>query len=390
MEKHEEAGLFNSFEQLYSLPEDYEPVRPDYFDVQRIHLSKGSLDTEARRNFIERICALYPESEIVRCPDLPHNRIKIGKGDIPEIHRKGKTTLVFGVLGTPVRFSEEEGNTCPNYWHFSTTGFCFYGCKYCYLSGTQGVWYSPTVKIYLNLDEILKKIDTIASRLSQPTAFYLGKLQDGLALDPLTAYSTVLVPFFARHPFARQVLLTKSADVDRLLQLEHGGHTILSWSLNPPEIARRFEENTPSVEERLNAMKRCAEKGYPVRAVLMPLIRTRDWKEQYGEFLREILSHLSLQRLTLGGICSYRNAKKLMDLKLGTGNAISDWIRNDDPSGDGRLRYSPELRIEMYSHLVEIALEIQPDLDVALCLEETRIWESVKLEKNIGRCNCVL
>ena len=56
-----------------------------------------------------------------------------------------------------------------------------------------------------------------------------------------------MVPFFARHPYARMVILTKSADVENLLDLDHAGRTILSWTVNAPEVAQRFERNTPDV-----------------------------------------------------------------------------------------------------------------------------------------------
>jgi len=48
---------------------------------------------------------------------------------------------------------------------------------------------SNPVKIFLNLPEILNQIEKITSQLAKPTAFYLGKLQDGLALDAPTGYS---------------------------------------------------------------------------------------------------------------------------------------------------------------------------------------------------------
>jgi spore photoproduct lyase len=180
--------------------------------------------------------------------DTPHNRINLNATDALTLIKTGKQTIVFGELKNAVRFSEEEGNTCPNYWHFSPYGFCPYGCKYCYLAGTQGVKFSPTVKIYVNLPEMLAEIDRIARRLEKPTAFYIGKLQDALALDPLTAYSTILIPFFATHPFARLTLLTKSININRLIELESRGHTILSWSVNPPEVCRIFEENVPDTD----------------------------------------------------------------------------------------------------------------------------------------------
>jgi len=93
-------------------------------------------------------------------------------------------TLVLAEHKSAVRQSSEEGNACPNYWHFSPYGFCPFGCAYCYLAGVQGVRFSPTVKVFLNLPEILAEVDRVARRVGEPTAFYLGKLQDGLALDP--------------------------------------------------------------------------------------------------------------------------------------------------------------------------------------------------------------
>ena len=203
--KPTQTELFDKSYPALSLPVNYAPVRPDYLKVSQIFLASGSLSTPERKVFVERICHLYPEAKVIECLDTPHNRIDLNETDTLTLLKTGKQTLVFGELKNAVRFSEEEGNTCPNYWHFSPYGFCPYGCKYCYLAGTQGVKFSPTVKIYVNLPEMLAEIDRIARRWQKPTAFYIGKRQDALALDPLTAYSTVLIPFFAAHPFARRL-----------------------------------------------------------------------------------------------------------------------------------------------------------------------------------------
>jgi DNA repair photolyase len=374
----------------YPLPSDHEPRRPRHFSVERIFLAKGSATTEERKRFVELICCLYPEAEIIECPEVSHNRIDLSEPDALKRHYKGKHTLVFGELGDSVRFSSEEGNTCPNYWHFSPYGFCPYGCKYCYLAGTTGVFFSPTVKVFVNLEDILPKIDATANRLGKPTAFYLGKLQDGLALDPLTGYSRVLVPFFARHPFARQVLLTKSDDVEGLVDLDHNGRTILSWSLNPPQVAGAAEENVPNVYNRLRAMRLCAAAGYPLRAVIMPVIPVNGWRNLYHGFIEKLLSTLPIERLTIGGICSYRKARSLMDDKLGTANPVSHSMERDHKAGDGRMRYSPSVRVNMYRFLIDAARTVTPDVELALCLEERDVWEAVGLTPSIGRCNCVL
>ncbi len=384
------SGQANLFEDDLSLPSDYEPVRPDYVKVSQIYLAKGSVSTPERKRYVERIIKLYPEAKVMECLDTPHNRIELSENDNLALHRRGKQTLVFGELKNAVRFSEEEGNACPNYWHFSPYGFCPYGCKYCYLAGTQGVKFSPTVKIYVNLPEMLAEIDCIARRLQNPTAFYIGKLQDALALDSLTAHSTIMIPFFADHPFARLTLLTKSGNVDRLIELEHQGHSILSWSVNPPEVCRAFEENVPPIDERLEAMRLVISAGYPVRAVMMPIIPIEGWHEAYATFTQHLIETTSLQRLTLGGICSYKSARLLMERKLGIDNSVSKNIEYKNNSRDGRARYSVLMRQEIYSHIIKVARDIRPEMEIALCLEERELWHKCGLENSLGRCNCVL
>jgi len=386
----EQLDLLGQREFTVSLPRDYEPVRPAHFEVASIILAKGSTNTPERKRFVERICDLYPEARVEERLDTPHSQLSLGDRDPLRLHRVGKHTLVFGELQSAVRFAQESGNACPNYWHFSPYGFCPYGCKYCYLAGTPGVKFSPSVKIYVNLPEMLLDIDRIAWRQHTPTAFYLGKLQDSLALDPLTAYSTVLVPFFAEHPWARLTLLTKSAHVDRLLDLEHRGHSILSWSVNPPEVSAMFEENVPGIDERLQAMRRVAERGYSVRAIMMPIIPIEGWRDLYAAFTRHLLDGVPIQRLTLGGICIYRSARDLMERKLGRRNTVSEHIDGRTIAGDGRARYSHSLRHEVYSLIIETARRLRPELEIALCLEEQALWESTGLTGSMGRCNCGL
>jgi len=371
-------------------PLDYKPRPPWHLTVDQIVLAKGSTITTERQRYVGRICSAYPEARVIEQLKTQHNRIDLGEADARKRQRRGKRTLVIGVHASAVRFSSEEGNACPNYWHFSPTGFCFYRCQYCYLAGATGIWHSPSVKVFVNLEDILGEIDRQAQKLGKPTAFYCGKLQDGLALDPLTGYSQVLVPFFAEHPYARQVVLTKSADMDNLLGLDHGGNTILSWSLNPPEVATEFERNVPSVEERLAAMVRCTDAGFSVRAVLMPMIPVPGWREAYGRFVTDLLSRVPVQRLTVGGICSYRNAVNLMEKGLGGDNVISRHMDSTRKMADGRRRYPRDLRVEMYQHILDCARKVRPDVEVALCLEEHGVWESLGLADHIGRCNCVL
>jgi len=372
-----------------SLCLNYQPKLAPHFDPDRIVITKGSFKTTQQRDFIRAIYELYPQAQVIERFDISHNRFELSSPDPLELHYAGKKTLVFGVHKSALRFSDEEDNSCPNYWHFSVYGFCPYDCQYCYLAGTPGVKFSPTVKIFINIDEILDQIAGIASKLSEPTAFYLGKLQDGLALEPLTGYSLLMIPFFAQQKYARLTLLTKTANVDNLLDLDHQGNTILSWSLNPTEISAAFESNLPLPDERIEAMRRCAEAGYPLRAVIMPIIPVGEWQKIYVDFLEDLLGSVPLDRITLGQICSYSGALQLTERKLGKDNPVSRMLEKGK-SKDGRIRFPIKVRIDAYKYLVEIIRKLEPKLKIGLCMEEKEIFKALNMENSIGCCNCVL
>ena len=369
----------------------YHPRPAPFFRPRWIIKTAGSTDTPERRRLVEGICAAYPDAEVIENLDTAHNKIKVAGSNPVERLRRGKRTLVLAVHKSAVRHSCEKCDGCPNYTHFSPYGFCPYDCAYCYLAGTPGVWFSPTVKIFVNLDEILGEIDRKARRIGREWAFYLGKLQDGLALDPLSGYSRRLVPFFAGHRFARMTVLTKSTAVENLLDLDHRGRTILSWSLNLPEVGRKFERNAPPVEDRIEAIEKCAREGYPVRAIIMPIIPVDGWQDMYRRFVEGLLARVPLERITLGGICSFSTALRLTELKLTRRNPISLRLdRRSKRSGDGRTRFPQPLRVEFYGELIDAIRQARPELEIGLCLEDRSTFALLGIEGSIGRCNCVL
>jgi hypothetical protein len=361
------------------------------FRPRQIILAKGSINTPERRRLVDGICAAYPSARVIEQLSVPHNKVSFDCTDPLELHYRGHRALVLGEHNSALGRSDEVGNTCPNFWHFSPYGYCPYGCQYCYLAGTQGVRFSPSVKIFVNLDEILDEVDRIARKVARPEAFYLGKLQDGMALDPLTGYSRTMIRFFAEHPFARLRILSKSADFQNVLDLDHRGNTVLCWSLNPPAVRQDYEAVTPSVQSRIQAMERCAAAGYPIRVMLMPIVPIPQWQQHYDEFLQQLLSRVKLDRFTLGGICSYGPALNLMERKLGPGNPISrSLFAANNPPGDGRARYPLELRRAIYDHLLQTIRRFQPDLVCALCMEDVVLAGSLGLNSNVGHCNCIL
>ena len=142
---------------------------------------------------------------------------------------------------------------------------------------------------------------------------------------------------------------------------------------------------------RIDAMRQCAQAGYPVRAVLMPIIPVADWPTVYGRFMTALLESVPLSRITLGSICSYPQAQRLMEQKLGKKNAISSLLdRGPTKSDDGRLRFGRSTREDVYRHLIECIRRVRPDLEIGLCLEDEAMFTTLRLQRSMGHCNCVL
>lgn len=369
-----------------------EPITPGDFAPETIVMAKGSLDTAARRAYVDRLCAVFPNAEVVRALDTSHHKMGLGLGseDASARVHTGRRTLVVGSHGSPVQRNRETRVVCNPYWHFSCQGFCFYECAYCYLAGTRSIFFSPAVKVFINIETVLRKIQRVLQRASHPTPFYHGKLQDGLSLDNLTNFTKILVPFFAGQPLGRLLMLTKSTQVSNLLGLDHRGHTILSWSLNPSSIVDAYETRTPSLAKRLAAIRQCAEAGYPIRYQIMPLIPVPDWKDVYSEsFVAELFKTHVPDRITLGGMCIYGFPMSLMRQRLDGDDPIFDALSTHG-SVDGRIRYRPEVRIEMYQHLIHLIRAQYPLMEIGLCLEEASVWQKLSGLVSPGRCNCVL
>jgi DNA repair photolyase len=185
--------------------------------------------------------------------------------------------------------------------------------------------------------------------------------------------------------------LTKSADVGNLLDLDHQGHAILSWTVNPRAVIETFEKNTPPLEKRIAAMEAAARAGYPVRAVVMPIIPIPGWEAIYREFLTDLLSRVRLWRITLGSICSYPQTVRLMEQKLGPDNPISTQLdQRQSRMSDGRARFPQGLREEVYRHLLRTIRQQDADVEIGLCLEEPSMFDSLDMGDSVGRCNCAL
>jgi len=114
----------------------------------------------------------------------------------------------------------DDGQVCQNGIHLRFATGCIHQCAYCSLT--------KVVRIFLNLEEYPKLIDLLIKKHPENTLFFTDAESDLMCLEPEYGVSEILINHFASIKGKFINLTTKSANVNHLLNLEHGGNAIIS------------------------------------------------------------------------------------------------------------------------------------------------------------------
>ena len=349
-----------------------------------------------------------------RCPDVPVRYVATAKptdvikasevlsgadAGILGKYLAGKGVLFIGPPGTAVDVftMPDERMVCPQFDKLTlASNGCPYRCDWCYLKLTYRSVF-PFMKVCTGLDEIKKQLTRRLARADGPVMFNSGEMADSLALEHLTGHMQEMIPWFAGTKSGHLFLLTKSDNVDDILELDHQGRTVVAWSMNAPSVSHWFELGAPSFERRLRAAVKIQAAGYPVRVRLDPIVPVDGWREEYAETIRRIFEALEPERVTIGTLRFepgfFRARRKL----LTTGEALEPYLARMAPMFEpkefkgkkkvGKYSFTEEERAELFSFAIDEVRRHAPDVTIALCKESATVWDAVGLE--LSKCACV-
>ena len=253
---------------------------------------------------------------------------------------------------------------------------CPLGCRYCILAA-----YLKTEALVLfgNIDQGLAEFAALLDRPAgeRPWRFCTGEFTDSLLLDRRTGLAERLVALAA----GREALLelkTKTDQVDHLLGLDHRGHTVISFSVNSPEMARTEEGRAAPLAARLAAAARAARAGYPVGLHFDPILYYPGWEKGYAETVELIGRTLAGARVAWVSLGTFRYLPRLKEIMLARHPGTRIFNGEFILAGDGKKRYPRPLRTLMYKSLAESLARVLPaETAVYLCMESPRVWRDV-------------
>lgn len=218
-----------------------------------------------------------------------HNRVTgITGKTAKEKYVKAKSSLVIGVRRT-LKFA---GCKPSAHYQLPLVTSCPGLCEYCYLQTTLGP--KPIIRVYVNLDEIFDQaVKYIEDRAPQITKFEGSATSDPVPVEYLTGSLRHSIEFFASQKLGKFRFVTKYTEIDPLLHIKHNNHTEIRFSLNSASIINKYEKATASMHERINAVKKTAESGYPFGILIAPIIVYDNWQSDYQQLISLLADALS-------------------------------------------------------------------------------------------------
>ncbi len=245
---------------------------------------------------------------------------------------------------------------------------CAYECRYCYL---QDYINSPGIILPANIDDFFKAFESYKQNIRIGS----GEITDSLVFDHITEFSPKIVEFFRNHPRSSFEFKTKSNNVDLLFTVKPVENVVISWSINPAKVIDSIEHYTASLEERLVAAQKCAAAGYKVAFHFDPIIYYGNWEKDYFELVNQVFDKIEpneIAWLSLGTLRMTPRLKKIIENRFPETTFLNEefLLGHDD-----KLRYADNLRVEIYTKMMQWIRARASKVYLYLCMEEKKICQ---------------
>ena len=293
---------------------------------------------------------------------------------------------------------EDDRMICPHFDRLKlASNGCFYQCDWCYLKLTYRAAF-PFITIRAQYDKIKEQLHKRLNQTPASVIFNSGELADSLSMEHLTRVAREFIPWIGNTENGRLFMLTKSDNVDDILDLQHNKRTIIAWSINDETISKRFEIGAPSLDRRLKAAHKVQKAGYPLRIRLDPIVPFDGWREAYTDTIKRIFDKISPQRITLGTLRFEKGFYNMRDTFFTTGPTLPEYLDKMEPMfppkkfrgtkkpKSGKYSFPEKQRVEIFRFIIN-EIHKHSDCKIALCKESASVWK--KLKMSLSRCSCV-
>ena len=328
-------------------------LREDYFNpfFSHIYVEKSIQNHVCT----QKILAKFPSAEVI---EIGHYKDVFcrSRQNYPLQHCTQKLILAAkqGTMlykGAPV--CQNFGNL--HFYYTSCVMNCIFDCAYCYL---KGMYPSANIVVFVNIEDIFAEVECILKE--HPLYLCVSYDTDLLAMESITGYAKEWCAFVEKHENLKIEIRTKCVNPTFFRNIIPGTRVIYAFTLSPQAVIEAFEQDTPSLTERLSCAAEVVRVGCPVRLCFDPMIYVSDWKQHYEEMLRQVFCSIDME--------------KIVDVSVGTFRIAQDYLKNmRRQAPDSAVIWFPFQRENGYCHYPD-------DL-----MEQMECFLIERLEKKISR-----
>jgi spore photoproduct lyase len=377
-------AINNTFFQKLPLHEQ-EFIREKAFEYKFSHQELKQIINIARDLGMwdeKRISLLFPEhpqrkvvfSRLIKAYEDIRNRPNSYKNfTLKNIPKEQKYTFKteakegFGLGLCPVA---SEKTRCCNLLTLDAVESCGFDCSYCSI---QSFYNQNTITFDSGFKDKLLNLE-----LDPNKTYHIGTGQasDSLMFGNREGVLDALFAFARKYPNVILEFKTKSDNIKYLLENDVPKNILCTWSLNTQTIIDNEEHLTASLDKRINAARKMADKGVKVGFHFHPIVEYEGYLDEYKAVYERLMEEFKPSEVALVSFGTLTFIKPVIkQLREREFRSKITQIPHEDASG--KTSYPEATKIEMFKHAYESFKPWQKSEDKVffyLCMEPHELW----------------
>ncbi|NPA65821.1 MAG: hypothetical protein GXO11_02960 [Epsilonproteobacteria bacterium] len=273
----------------------------------------------------------------------------------------------FGLGLCPVA---SEKTRCCNLLTLDAVESCGFDCSYCSI---QSFYNQNTITFDATFKEKLLNL-----QLDPNKTYHIGTGQasDSLMFGNREGVLDALFAFARNNPNVILEFKTKSDNISYLLENDVPKNILCTWSLNTPTIIENEEHLTASLQKRLSAARKLADKGVKVGFHFHPIVEYSNYLDEYQEVYNQLILQFKPSEVVLVSFGTLTFIKPVIK-QLREREFRSKITQIPHVDASGKTSYPIETKIEMFSHAYKSFQAWQKGEDKVffyLCMEPHELW----------------
>jgi len=270
----------------------------------------------------------------------------------------------FGLGLCPVA---SEKTRCCNLLTLDAVESCGFDCSYCSI---QSFYNQNTITFDSSFKDKLLNLE-----LDPNKTYHIGTGQasDSLMFGNREGILDALFAFARKYPNVILEFKTKSDNIKYLLENDVPKNIFCTWSLNTPTIIENEEHLTASLDKRIRAARKLADKGVKVGFHFHPIVEYVGYLDEYQSVYEKLILQFDPSEVALISFGTLTFIKPVIkQLREREFHSKITQIPHEDASG--KTSYPEATKIEMFKHAYESFKPWHSKVFFYLCMEPHELW----------------